>query len=169
MAYVDMNEAVGDFFRASIERRLDDYDFESVFEYASMIINQKLAGHGLTSYEEFYDDYNDMFGNDVDLSQYETHTDWIVISHEDIHEAILRYMYDVYKRTFSGMGAFQDLQSLYNRMQNIYGMSTKERAILFDEVIHAQHVTGDIFEDLDIEAIKEEIDAEYAPGSIYQE
>ena len=47
-------------------------------------------------------------------------------------------------------------------MQNVHRLSTGEKAILFDAVIHAQHVTGAIFEDVDIESLKEEIDNEYS-------
>lgn len=157
-----MEETVKEFFRASIERKLDDFDFDSAFEQFSGAIRQKLAEHGLLSFDEFIESESDYgFYSKDDLTGFAVHTGYIVISTDELLEVLQKYRYERFKAEFSRYGSFQSLLSLYERIQKQYSLSTSEKAILFDECIHAQHETGDIFDDLDIEGIKEEIDREY--------
>lgn len=160
--YVDIEENIKDFFRASIDRTLDDFDFESAFDTMKDRINAKLAEHGLTTEEDFISFYEDcMCVDKSELSSYTTDTNYIRTSTEELHEVLMHYLFEKSKKTFGSMGAFKELLALVDKLDNAGELSTSEKAILYDEVIHAQHETGDIFEEVDIEAIKEEIDREY--------
>ena len=63
---------------------------------------------------------------------------------------------------------FEDLQILHEKLENYSDDNTclKDKIILFDECIHAEHCNGDILENLSesIDDIKELIDKEYADG-----
>ena len=61
-SYGDMDEIIKEFFRASIDRTLDDFDFEEAFEYMESVIYQKLTEHGLTTFDDYLQSYEDIFG-----------------------------------------------------------------------------------------------------------
>lgn len=159
-----MEDIIRDFLESSINGTLDEFDFDDAFSNANSYIYNKLAEHGLLDYDEFIQVEEDIWGiNRGDLEEYATHTRYISISTEELYEVVMKYRYDRFRKTFIEFGSFRELLDLYERVgdPSVGNMSIAEKAILFDECIHAQHETGDIFEDVDIESIKAEIDAKY--------
>lgn len=158
---MDIEETIKEFFRCNIRRDYSDFDFDTFFDIAQSMIGQKLAEHGLTTLEEFQQVYEDIYGeNRGDLKEFAVETDYICISEDMIREAIYKYLFEKYRNEFERLGSMQGLKTLYDKLNKIPD-DDKERAILFDEVIHAQHETGLIFDDINIEDIKEEIDREF--------
>lgn len=159
-----MEEIIREFLESSIKGTLDEFDFDNAFLEANYYIYNKLAEHGLLGYDEFLEIENDVWGiSKDDLEVYATHTNYVHISTEDIFDVIMEYRYKRFRDTFIGLNSFRELLNLHERINeaSMSSMSVAEKAILFDECIHAQHETGDIFEDVDIESIKAEIDAKY--------
>ncbi len=159
-----MEDIIREFLESSINGTLDGFDFDNAFDTASVYIHQKLAEHGLLEFEDFINAEEDVWGtNRGDLDNYAVRTSYICISTDDIYECIMEYRYKRFRNTFKDYGSFKELLSLYERINkpSFLDLDTSEKTILFDECIHAQHETGDIFDDIDIEAIKEEIDRKY--------
>ena len=157
--YYDYEETFKHFLRCSLLNCWHRFDFEEAFDNAIIPIQNKLIEHGqgtleeFVNYEEGYRDIGEC------LDGYTTQTDYIYICAEDIHEAIMKFRYEKFKEEFSGY--FSDLEEIMEKYNNWQAMKTPEIIALFDSIIHAQHVNGDIFEDVDTEMIKEEIEEEY--------
>ena len=156
--YWDYEETFKHFLRCSLLNCWHRFNFEEALESAITPIQNKLIEHGQGTLEEFMD-HEDGFRSTGNLEEYITQTDYIYITQEDIHEAIMKYRYEKFKEKFSGY--FSDLEEIIEKYNNWQSMKTPEIIALFDTIIHSQHVNGDIFEDIDTEAIKEEIEQEY--------
>lgn len=159
-----MEDIIRNFLESSINGTLDEFDFDDAFGNANSYIYNKLAEHGLLEYDEFLQVEEDIWGmSRGNLEEYATHTKYISISIDDLYDVVMRYRYERFQKTFGKLNSFRELLDLYERINEspMGMMSVAEKAILFDECIHAQHETGDIFEDVDIESIKAEIDAKY--------
>jgi hypothetical protein len=111
--------------------------------------------------EEFIE-HNEAMGlhSDSDFEKFTTSTDYIHIDVDDVKHAIFRMHYEKSQEAFDGM--FDDLIEIQEALNNVIDDEEhqKDNVILFDRVIHAQHVTGDIFDDLDIDDIKSDLDEE---------
>lgn len=148
-----------DFYYYSLRNELDKFDFEEAFEELEPYFHDKLAEHGLLSYEDFIDNLDNLYGlnylEDIIPEEFTRNNCYVYISKSRVLDTILNLMYDEYKDAFEDMGTFQELNDLYEQLQNP-PKSLKEKTILFDLCIHAQHETGDIIEVLDTEWCKEE-------------
>lgn len=162
MAYID--EHIRNFLVASIEGTMEDFDFDDAFDEIEPVIQSKLAEHGLLSYDEFVEtDENVCYCNPTEaVMPFTTDTGYILITADEILDVIRRHRYERFREEFSTYDSFKTLADLYRRVQEQSCLDTTEKVLLFDECIHAQHETGDIFDDVDIERIKADIDAEYA-------
>jgi len=161
--YYDFEETVKHFFRCSLYNSWDKFNFEKAFDYFNRQIKMKLAEHGQLDYESFaeidkeYSQYHE-----DSLNEFTTKTDYIHIDEEDILETIVQYRYDRFKETFSELDSYIKLNELYQKLEDYKDSDELGHKIqLFDSCIHAQHETGDIFEDIDPDEIRKEIDTEY--------
>lgn len=168
----DMEDATKEFFRCSINRDFSEFDWDTVFENAQNRIKGYLDQHGFNGEDAFVEwflqFYDDVYGeNEISesLQKFAPQTDYICIGTDELMKIMARGLYPKYKDAFENEEAFINLKELSEKLENIPD-DDKERAILFDEVIHAQHVTGDIFDELDIPTLKAEIDAEYASAEV---
>jgi hypothetical protein len=157
--YYDVESIIRGFLLHSCLNRMKEFDFNEAFEMLRNPINQKLIEHAQCSFDEYLEYYNDIFfHNDSVYEPFTVQTDYLYIGIEDVKTAIATMNYEKSKDNFSGM--FDNLEDLVQRMNDSSNNTEQENIILFDEVIHAQHVTGDIFEDVEIDYIKSEIDKE---------
>jgi hypothetical protein len=164
-----MDDIIRNFLESSIDGTLDEFDFDDAFSNANYYLYNKLAEHGLLDYDEFLQVEEDIWGTTRgDLEEYATRTGYISISVDELYDVVMKYRYNRFRKTFIEFGSFRELLDLYERINDssMDDMSIAEKAILFDECIHAQHETGDVFDDIDIESIKAEIDAKYATKQV---
>ncbi len=153
----DHESIIINFWMHSVSMRMNKFDFETAFRSLREPIERKLSEHGLVSYEDFCDN-EEQYQDFIVLEQFTTKTDYLHIDIEDIKEAVLKCRYDKHIEAFEGMGAFETLKELLDRIDGYHLISLEKKIILFDEIIHAQHETGDIFDDLDIETIREQVE-----------
>lgn len=156
-----MEDIVENFLRSSIEGRMEEFDFDEAFGFVESALHYKLAEHGLLSLEEFIDaEENYLCVNPGILEPYTTKSDYIYISEDELHDALIKYRYEKFRETFVDYGSFQELMRLYNEVKVYTELPLTEKVILFDACIHAEHETGMIF-DIDIDMIKAKLDKEY--------
>ncbi len=157
--YNDYESIVRGFLTLSALNRMKEFDFDQAFKELKHPILNKLREHAQCDYNEFLEFYKDVFYHEKeDFEKFTYQTDYINISINDVEEAIAKMHYEKSVKAFTGL--FDNLIELKDRIEGLDENNTKINVILFDEVIHAQHVTGDIFEDLDIDYIKSDLDEE---------
>jgi hypothetical protein len=157
--FYDNESIIRGFLLHSCLNRMGEFDFKRAFECLIMPINDKLIEHAQCDYDTFYNYHDDiscyMYS---DYEKFTVQTDYFYIGIDDVKQAIAKMQYEKLKQVFDGM--FDNLIDLKERIENLDNLTEEERVILFDEVIHAQHVSGDIFDDIDIESIKTDLDYE---------
>jgi hypothetical protein len=159
--YGNMEDVVKFFWACSIDRKMDEFNFDEAFELVTGTIAIKLEQHGLLGKEGCIDalshaeDRWDFTGVAKHMSG-----KGIRFTASEMEELVYGYVCGRYAETFGGNGNFPTLTELYNKLLLSHRLSQKEAAMLFDECIHAQHETGFIFE-LDMEALHNEVDAMY--------
>lgn len=161
--YKDMEERIKDFLRASIEGKLKAFDFEEFFSEFEGLLKNKLSEHGLLDFEDFRERQEELYSF-RDLEEYTIKTDYVYFDIENVKIAIIKGQFEAMKDAFENNGTFEDLKKLYEKLQNRNGLKLKEKTLLFDECIHAEHVTGNIIEDVNIDDLKQEIEKEFSEG-----
>ena len=163
-----MENMIKEFLRCSIKNDFSKFDFQEFFDEFKPVLHEKLTAHGLTTFED-YSEMIESYGgfDDEYLQQFTIKTDYVYYSEEDVKQAILRGQYEAVKKAFTSM--FGALEDLYKKLDNgisLDALSLKDKIILFDECIHAEHCNGDVLDNLNesIDDIKAEIDQEYADG-----
>ena len=161
--YYDIKEVVKHFFRCSLCNYWDKFDFNETFNNILYPIKNKLAEHGRLSLEDYIEaEEQIMYGNKSDLNNFASSTNYICISIDDIFDAIMEYKYNRYKKEFSVYSSFDMIEEIYNKLLNVSDADELGYKIeLFDSCIHAQHETGDIFDEFNPDDIREEIEREY--------
>ena len=133
--YKDIKELFMHFFRCSVLNRTDKFNFDTAFSVTIPFIEHKLDDHCQRTLDDFLNYCKRNMWNP------ETYT----FTEEKLTKLIELYNNDHTK--------FQKYPQ-YKRLMNIHDAYVKsnhaenptERVLLFDAVIHAQHVGGDIFE-----------------------
>ncbi len=157
--YYDDEEVIKAFWSANIKQDYTDFDFIKAFEEFENPIYRKLAEHGLIDLDAYKEQEQEIYDYSC-LDDLGTETNYISISGEDLMGAILEYKFNRMREAFKDYSAFDTLTEIYNKIQKAKNGETclKEMVFLFDEVIHAQHETGNIFDDLEIEKLREEFE-----------
>lgn len=158
--YYDYEELFKHFFRCSLYNSWDYFDWDKAFENTRNVIGQKLAEHGLTTFEEYKDFLDQIYGDrSKDLQSFAVQTDYLYITTEDIQEVILKYTFEESKKAFDSM--FDNLQEIYDKSEYPDSLSLPEKITLFDSIIHAEHVTGEIFDMCNPDDLRDEVEQEY--------
>lgn len=158
--YYIPQEVITRFWDCNIKQNYSNFDFIKAFESFESRIYQKVAEHGLLSYEDFEQAQDEIYDYDC-LEQLEQKTDYIQITKEDLKEAINKYKFERNKKEFEDYSSLQDLKKVYDKIQQAKcgELSQKENVLLFDEVMHTEHETGLIFEDdFNIEELRAEFE-----------
>lgn len=164
MVEYDPKTIVKQFFEASLYKHLDDFDFDNAFSVLGQHIYQKLVEHGLISFDAFKDFEEEILCVSRDhheLSDYASETNYIYISVDDIHDAIMEYRYNKMRDTFKDYESFKELLQLHEDILNSKLNPTSDNVLLMERLIHAQHETGEIFEDFNPDDIRADVEAEY--------
>jgi len=155
----DYESIVRNFWMHSVTNRMNEFDFCAAFKSMREPIRSKLSEHGLLTFEEFCENEENFFDYSC-LEQFTVNTNYICIDIEAIKKGVLKAKYDAFRDTFESYSTFNDLKGLLCELDNYHGATIEEKIILFDKIIHSQHETGDIFDELNIDDLREEVENE---------
>jgi hypothetical protein len=161
---MEMEDIIREFWRCSLRSDFSEFDWDEAFDTFEPYLARNVIAHGLGTFEEFRDYYDEIYGlNSMecdipDWAKYETNWGWF--SDVDACEALLRGKWEFMRDCF-GNNVHGDLADLRDRIGDRRGLGQAELIQLFDECIHAQHATGDILEDVDIEDLRDEAEDEW--------
>lgn len=157
---MDFEDKIKEFFFCSLDDNFQDFDFDEFFDEFEILLERKLAAHGWLGGEkmrEYYEDMNADMEDDIP-SWARWSNSYIHISPHTIVDAIFEEMSKQAKDTFG----FDDLMELYEKLQD--RPTDLPRLIsLFDACIHAEHTTGSIIEevDIDLDDLRAEVEEEH--------
>jgi len=160
-----MEDIILEFWRCSLRSDFSEFDWEDAFEQFSYPLSDNVIAHGLGTFEEYldwHDEYYGLYAMECDLPSWATYdTMWGCFSDVDAVAALLKakweYMRDNFKHNVHG-----DLADLRNRiLPENQPKNEAELIALFDECIHAEHATGMILDDVDIEDLREDAEEEW--------
>lgn len=162
-----MDDIIRDFLRYSIRSDFSEFDWSEAFGTYEYFLKEKLASHGQLDFDEFVECFDNMYGTDsaecdIDGLYWATlNSNWVSVTSHDVLMGILKVQYEACRESFANCVHGLELKPLYDRLQQWHSIGEPERIQLFDECIHAQHETGMILEDVDIDDIKAEVDEEW--------
>jgi hypothetical protein len=152
--YDAIEEYIIEFYLCSLRNDFQEFAWDDMQDYFADAIQTKLDDHGQGTFEAFQDRMEYMYGNLENLipEEFIITTDYVRFTASDAAQAIIKAQYSTMRDTFSG--TYSDLQEYVETMKGVIHLPLGGRIRLFDNIIHAQHVTGDVFEDLDTEDLK---------------
>jgi len=158
--YYDIESVVKFFWVCSIEGKMEEFNFDDAFDLVRGEIAIKLNQHGLLDRDDCIENWNEQ--DIIDLSTFadSISNDYITFDSEELQEVMFGYLCDKYKEEFYNYDSFVTLMKIYKKLLKSYELSEREKVLLFDECIHAQHETGAIF-DVDMDDLHAEVDALY--------
>lgn len=160
--YYDYEDTIEFFFQCSIKNDFSTFDFKRAFDSLRTPIRDKLTEHGQTTFSEFKELEEQYYGVDEEkVKDFTTDTSYITISASGILDCICRYRFHRFRETFQDYDFVEKLKNIDTKIDNIDLNNKQECVLLFDEIIHAYHENGRIFEDIDIEALKAKVDSDY--------
>ena len=164
----DVIETFKAFWTASIERRLDEFDFDDAFDLTTPYIGSHLAMNGLGD-PDLSMDYMEEEVREILPKRYisalTVENPWIYYNEDDVVRDIAEIRCRMYRNNLGDL--FSDMEDLYKKLvDRDSGIPLSEQAILFDEVINCVHQNGSVFEDVigsygDVDEIREEVEELY--------
>lgn len=158
--YWDYEEVIKKFWECNIKQDYKEFDFIEAFEAMEGLFYNKLSMHGLLDFEDFKESMEELYKFD-NLSEHEQVTDYIQITQEDLKNALLKYKYERNRNEFLEYSSFKTLREIYDNIQKAKNgeMERLDMVVLFDSVIHAEHETGNIFDnDFNIQTLREDFE-----------
>jgi len=159
-----MEEIIREFWLCSLNSDFSSFDWDEAFDEYEPMLAQNCIEHGLGTFEEFKDSLDNIYGLDsmsCDIPDWATYKcDWGWFDENDAMEALLLVKYNFMRKNFQN-NVHGDNAELLERLRNRGGLSEPQLIELFDECIHAQHATGNIIEDLDVDEIRSEVEEEW--------
>jgi hypothetical protein len=152
--YDTIEEYIIEFYLCSLRNDFQEFAWDDMQDHFANALRSKLDEHGQGTFEVYQDKMVDLYGNLENLipGEFIIQTDYVYFTANDAVQAIIKAQYDTMRNVFSG--TYSDLQEYIDAMEGVIHLPLAERIRLFDNIIHAQHVTGAIFEDLDTEDLK---------------
>lgn len=143
------------FWANSINRTPEKFDFESNSRHFRGRIRQKLSEHGLRGKEEFIRTMEGIYGERTELHQWTQDTPWITITEDELRDVLDEHQWKRNRETFEDHPTFNELEKTFEKTRDIESKETSEKVSAFDSLIHAQHETGQVVQEVDIEELRE--------------
>lgn len=161
---MDIEDIIREFWRCSLKSNFEEFDWDQAFETYEPFLADNCIAHAQGTFEEFEEWYDNMYGlNSMECSipDWAVYvTNWGCFSNVDACRALLRAKYDFMRENFEN-NVHGDNAILLERLRNRNSLSEPELIQLFDECIHAQHATGEILEDVDVDSLRDEMEEEW--------
>lgn len=151
-------DSVTCFWSNSINGTPEKFNFEENSRHFKGRLRSKLAEHGLRGKEEFVQIQEHIYGERTELSQWTQRTPYINISEDELREELDEHQWKRNKETFEDHPTFEELQKTFQKSKDIESKETSEQVTAFDSLIHAQHETGQVVEEVDIEELREDFE-----------
>ena len=156
--YDDYESTIQWFWMCSWGSKWYGFNWDKAFESFREPIRYKLAEHGILEYEDFVDaEKETSFYSDHHCDPFIVETNYVQFTKEDVLEGILKSKYQVFRDTFYAMEEFNTLDDMLDDINKYKKLGLQEKIELFDSVIHAEHVSGNIF-DIDIGDLRKEFE-----------
>lgn len=157
----DDESAIKCFWSCNITNNRDKFDFDKNLENMAYKLGDKLAEHGILGPEKYQDFHEGIYGDSSDLSDFvvDAPNAYITISMDEIREMLYKIISEKLKETYQDVSEFQDIKEVYDKIENVGDMEDSEKVILFDKLIHLQHVSGSVL-DVNISDLREEFEKE---------
>lgn len=159
-----IEEIIREFWLCSLNSDFSEFDWDEAFDEYEPMLAQNCIEHGLGTFEEFQEVYDNIYGlnsMECDIPDWATYdTNWGSFDNVDACEALLKAKYEFLRKNFEN-NIHSENAELLERLRNRSGLSEPQLIELFDECIHAQHATGNIIEDLDVDEIRLEVEEEW--------
>jgi iron-sulfur cluster repair protein YtfE (RIC family) len=157
-----MEDIIREFWDCSLRSDFSDFDWNNAFSEFEPYLTRKLSEHGLLGEDELRQSLEDIYG-DLDNSELPSwampQTDWVWINQSMVVDWIIKGLHEQLEMAFSS--AFSDLVELHDKITSTLPESLPELIQLFDECIHAQHQSGDILDDIDIESLRDDAESDW--------
>lgn len=156
--YSDIKELFKHFFRCSALSKMDCFNFDRAFEVTIPCIERKLDEHGARSFKDFWN--------------YMTEEERVRCkkSRGRLNNVIdtYRYYHSLYADYYQ-FWLLKDILTAYEKVK--VSKNTCDCAVVFDSIIHAEHVGGYIFEWVllpdDPNSLRYKVDKELYRGKIH--
>ena len=157
--YNDFEETIQWFWMCSWFDKWDRFNWSKAFESFKEPFRYKLAEHALLSYDDFREVEEDIWSmTGVDIDQLVVQTNYVTFSRDDVIDGILEKKYQIFQEAFLGMETFETLEGILDDINNHKKLGLQEKIQLFDRIIHAEHESGKIIDDVDIEELRNEFE-----------
>lgn len=140
-----MNEVIKSFWNCSINNDFSSFDFDDFFSDFLNKLKMKLSLHGKLTLDDYIYYLNEYYALGVlrDFIYKGKHSG-ADFSIEDIKKSIFTPRYEFFRDKYKNNNAYDKLLLLYRKLKNHKRYSTKNKILLVDECIHAEHNNGNI-------------------------
>jgi hypothetical protein len=158
-----MEQIILEFWKCSLACDFSDFDWTEAFDTYIPYLEENCIAHGQGTYEQFKE-YTEMYYDDLtldlpDWAKYDSL--WGSLCEYDLVDALLMAKYEFMRENFESNVHGSNAELLVRAKDHKRVKNVAELISLFDECIHAQHATGDILEDVDVEDLRLQAEAEY--------
>lgn len=155
-----MEDIILEFWECSLKSDFSKFDWDNAFDTYYPYLERNCIEHGQGTFDQYLDFMDELHGlNSMEVQM----PDWCAS-----HEGNLFWYFSKYDAMISLLKAkYESLRENYRT--NIHGDNAKllekidnrgdsepELIQLFDECIHAQHINGNILEDINIDDLREQ-------------
>ncbi|MBS3748160.1 MAG: hypothetical protein KGY67_00485 [Candidatus Thermoplasmatota archaeon] len=154
------DDTVSCFWATNVTRNKDMFDFDYAFEQLESPMEQKLTEHGFLGWERYYEFIESIYGHLNNLENWKIDTPYIYIGEQELQDTVAKHVSNRLYENYKNYDEFQKIHDIYLKTQHPQDLSDREKTLLFDKMIHLQHVTGNVYDNLDIEALRNEFEQE---------
>ena len=147
----EIEPAIEEFWTCSITGDWDEFTWEDAFEIASDALEKQIGEHGMLGGDVLRNYVEEFFCEDDMLPEWAlnyVHNGWVNLDADELLDIMFEYVAeqaaDAFRHSENG-----DLEDLYYEVQAWESKLLTEKIELFDRIIHAEHVSGHLFPDLD--------------------
>jgi hypothetical protein len=162
--YVDpMETIILDFWKCSLSNNFENFDWTEAFDTYIPYLERNCIEHGQGSYEDYKENMEELYGDlTLELPDWcKYNTLWGSFDENDAVDALLRAKYEFMRDNFSSNVHGDNAELLYRAKNHSFVNDLPKLIELFDECIHAQHATGNILEDVDVDELREQAEEEW--------
>lgn len=160
-----MEDIILNFWKCSLNNDFSDFDWDEAFNEYYPYLENNCIQHGQGTFEQYLDFIDSIYS--LDSMENDIPEDWSIIQNDFMYTSksqqvrnLLKYQYDCLREDYEN-DIHAENAKLLKEIDNRKGLSQPELIQLFDKCIHAQHISGNILEDIDIESLREDAESEY--------
>lgn len=156
-----MEDTILEFWNCSLKSDFSEFDWDNAFDEYCPYLERNCIEHGQGTFEQYLDYMDSMYGLETleesvpDWAASYENNPWWYYSKYDAMINMIRAQYESLKENYR-TNIHGENAKLLEKIDNRDNLTEPELIQLFDECIHAQHVNGNILDDVDIESLREQ-------------